>query len=176
MDNSLLPVGVRRDGSYYTRIEWVSTTESDPTFWVCNVIDDDIERSGGTWGANTMGPADLVLGFFGEEQTIGKIDFFMNVGLPISILEELAKQINIYSSLTEDPRKLKTKDDDINSVEWTKIGSFFTEKEESWQSFIPEQPFNARYLRFELVENFGTPPEIPWTEVSEIKIYPPDQS
>ena len=29
-----LPLGVRRDGSYYTRIEWASHTESDPTFWV----------------------------------------------------------------------------------------------------------------------------------------------
>ena len=32
------PLGVRRDGSYYTRIEWASHTESDPTFWVANLI------------------------------------------------------------------------------------------------------------------------------------------
>lgn len=53
-----LPLGVRRDGSYYTRIEWASHTESDPTFWVVNLIRDDTERNGGTWGANTMGPGD----------------------------------------------------------------------------------------------------------------------
>lgn len=47
------PLGVRRDGSYYTRIEWASHTESDPTFWVVNLIRDDLERNGGTWGANT---------------------------------------------------------------------------------------------------------------------------
>ena len=38
------PLGVRRDGSYYTRIEWASHTESDPTFWVVNLIRDDLER------------------------------------------------------------------------------------------------------------------------------------
>ena len=49
----LYPLGVRRDGSYYTRIEWATHTESDPTFWVVNLIRDDTERNGGTWGANT---------------------------------------------------------------------------------------------------------------------------
>ena len=39
------PLGVRRDGSYYTRIEWASHTESDPTFWVVNLIRDDTERN-----------------------------------------------------------------------------------------------------------------------------------
>ena len=29
----LYPLGVRRDSSYYTRIEWATHTESDPTFW-----------------------------------------------------------------------------------------------------------------------------------------------
>ena len=38
------PLGVRRDGSYYTRIEWANMTESDPTFCVNNLIDDDTER------------------------------------------------------------------------------------------------------------------------------------
>ena len=51
MENIMLPMGVRRDGSYYTRIEWAAVTESDPTFWVCNVISDDHERNGGTYGA-----------------------------------------------------------------------------------------------------------------------------
>lgn len=70
MEEKLFPLGVRRDGSYYTRIEWASHTESDPCFWVGNVIDDDTQRNGGTWGANTMGPADVVLSFFGETQKI----------------------------------------------------------------------------------------------------------
>ncbi len=168
----MFPVGLRRDGSYYTRIEWASTTESDPTFWVCNLISDNIERSGGTWGAHTMGPADVVLGFFGETQTIGKIRFFANVGLPISILEELAKQINVYVSVTDEPRKLQRAEDKIDSVPWQKIAEFFTEKKEAWQELVLERPVQAKFVRFELVENFGTPPEIPWTEVSEIKIYP----
>ena len=46
----MYPLGVRTDGSYYTRIEWASHTETDPMLWVLNVIDDDVERNGGTWG------------------------------------------------------------------------------------------------------------------------------
>lgn len=172
MSAEMLPVGVRRDGSYYTRIEWASHTESDPCFWVCNVIWDDTERSGGTWGAHTMGPADVVLGFFGETQEVGKIRFFTNVGLPISILEELARQINVYVSATDEPRKLRTKDDKIDGVAWTKVAEFFPEKKEAWQELVLDKPVKAKFVRFELVENFGTPPEIDWTEVSEIKIYP----
>ena len=75
-----LPLGVRRDGSYYTRIEWASHTESDPTFWVVNLIRDDTERNGGTWGANTMGPATVVLSFFGEEQNVSRIPHFPKRG------------------------------------------------------------------------------------------------
>lgn len=172
MDNNTNKIGVRRDGSYYTRIEWASITESDPTFWVCNVIDDDIERTGGTWGANTMGPADVILSFFGELQEFSTIKFFMNVGLPISILEELASQINVYVSTSDEPRKLRTKDDTIDSVKWEKVAEFKTKKEESWQTLELDAPVSAKYVRFELVKNFGTPPDIPWTEVSEIKIFP----
>jgi hypothetical protein len=29
----------------------------------------------------------------------------------------------------------------------------------------------AKYIRIELVENHGTPPEIDWTEMNELKIY-----
>jgi hypothetical protein len=169
----MLPVGVRRDGSFYTRIEWVSHTESNPLLWVCNVIDDDTERNGGTWGANTNGPADLVLSFFSEEQELGKFRFFHNVGISVSILEELAKKINIYVSLTDEPRKLKSNEDNIEDVPWTPVASFDMKKEEAWQEFELEKPVSAKYVRLELVENFGTPPHIPWTETSEIKIYPP---
>jgi hypothetical protein len=172
MAGDMLPVGLRRDGSYYTRIEWASHTESDPCFWVCNVISDDIKRSGGTWGAHTLGPANVVLGFFGETQTVGRIRFFTNVGLPISILEELAKRINVYVSDTDDPRRLRTKDDTVESVPWTRVAEFFPEMREAWQELKLDKPVAARYVRFELVENFGTPPDKDWTEISEIKIYP----
>ena len=136
------------------------------------MIDDDIERNGGTWGANTNGPADLVLSFFGEEQKICKFRFFHNVGIPISILEELAKKINVYISQTDDPRKLKSNENKIADIPWTKIASFNMNKAEGWQEFVLVKPVRAKYVRFELVENFGTPPDIPWTETSEIKIYP----
>ena len=167
-----LPLGVRRDGSYYTRIEWASHTESDPTFWVVNLIRDDTERNGGTWGANTMGPATVVLSFFGEEQTVSRIRIFRNVGLDISILEELAKTIDIYYSDTDEPRKLRRKDDKIDSVDWKFVKRVNMEKAEGWQDVELETPIKAKFLRFDLVENHGTPPEIPWTETSEIKIYP----
>ena len=166
------PLGVRRDGSYYTRIEWADHTESDPTFWVCNVISDDTERNGGTWGAHTMGPANVVLIFFGEEQTVGKIMIFRNVGITISILEELAKTINIYCCDNDEPRKLRRIDDDIESVKWKKLITVTTEKAEGWQEVVLPEKVKAKYLRFELVENHGTPPEIDWTEISEFKIYP----
>ena len=159
------PLGVRRDGSYYTRIEWASHTESDPTFWVVNLIRDDTERNGGTWGANTMS-------FFGEEQTVSRIRIFRNVGLDISILEELAKTIDIYYSDTDEPRKLRRKDDRIDSVDWKFVKRVNMEKAEGWQDVELETPIKAKFLRFDLVENHGTPPEIPWTETSEIKIYP----
>ena len=46
------------------------------------------------------------------------------------------------------------------------------EKAEGWQEIQLPAPIRAKYLRFDLVENHGTPPEIPWTETSEIKLYP----
>lgn len=164
------PLGVRRDGSYYTRIEWASHTESDPTFWVCNLIRDDLERNGGTWGANTPGPATAVLSFFGESQKISKIRIFRNVGLDISILEELAKAIDIYISNTDEPRSLRRKEDSIESVPWTLVKHVDMEKAEGWQEILLDEPVEAKYIRFDLLENHGTP--IPWTETSEIKIYP----
>ena len=172
MQDGYAPIGVRRDGSYYTRIEWASHTESDPTFWVCNLIRDDTERNGGTWGANTMGPAIVVLSFFGEEQTVSRIRIFRNVGLDISILEELAKTIDIYYSDTDEPRKLRRKEDAIDSVPWEFALRVAMEKAEGWQEIELPRPIRAKYLRFDLVENHGTPPEIPWTETSEIKLYP----
>ena len=165
------PLGVRRDGSYYTRIEWASHTESDPTFWVCNLIRDDLERNGGTWGANCgKDVANVVLSFFGEEQTVSRIRIFRNVGLDISILEELAKYIDIYYSDTDEPRRLRRKEDAIDSVPWTFLTRVETEKAEGWQEIILPEKIKAKYLRFDLLENHGTP--IPWTELSEIKIYP----
>lgn len=166
------PLGIRKDGSYYTRIEWASHTESDPCFWVGNLIDDDTERNGGTWGANTMGPANVVLSFFGEEQKIGRIDLYKNVGEDISVLEELAKVINIYFSTTDEPRKLKSETQQADDVPWQKLLTHETQKSEGWESIRLEQPVRAKYIRLELAENHGTPPDLPWIELSEIKIYP----
>ena len=166
----MYPLGVRTDGSYYTRIEWASHTETDPMLWVLNVIDDDVERNGGTWGANTFGPANVVLSFFGEAQTMSRIRIFRNVGITASVLEELARQINIYVSDTDEPRRLRTKEDKIDDVPWTLVKEAPIEKAEGWVDVELDAPVTVKYVRFELVGNRSD--EIDWTEVSELKIFP----
>ena len=166
----MYPLGVRTDGSYYTRIEWASHTETDPMLWVLNVIDDDVERNGGTWGANTFGPANVVLSFFGEAQTMSRIRIFRNVGITASVLEELARQINIYVSDTDEPRRLRTKEDKIDDVPWTLVKEAPIEKAEGWVDVELDAPVTAKYVRFELVGSRSD--EIDWTEVSELKIFP----
>ena len=166
----MYPLGVRTDGSYYTRIEWASHTESDPMLWVLNAIDDDTERNGGTWGANTFGPANVVLSFFGEEQTVSKIRIFRNVGITASVLEELARQINVYVSDTDEPRSLRTKEDKIDDVPWTLVKEVPIEKAEGWVDVTLDKPVAARYVRFELVGNRSD--VIDWTVISELKIFP----
>lgn len=165
--------GVRRDGSYYTRVDFATVTENDPTFWVNNIIDDDLERCGGTWGANSDTTADVVLSFFGESQTVSKIKLYKNVGLDISVIEELAKVVNIYVNDTDAPKALRRKEDDINSVEWKKVASIDIIKEEGWQDVVLSAPVSAKYVRIELVDNFCKRDEsfIPWIEMSEVKIY-----
>jgi len=166
----MLPIGVRRDGSLYTQIEWASHTEKDPMLWVCNILRDDHERDGGTWGANTLGPAELVLSFFGEKQKVSKIAFYRNVGATISVMEELARKVEIWYCDNDDAAKLRTAADDINSVEWKHVQTAIIEKEVGWQEFVLAEPIEAKYMRFTLVENQGT--EIDWVEMNEIKIYP----
>lgn len=162
--------GLRRDGSYYTRIEWANHTQVDPMLWVCNLINDDQSRNGGTFGANSYGPVDVVLGFFGETQKIGRIRFYRNVGASVSVLEELAKTINVYICETDAPRALRTKDDRIDSVPWTLVVSVPIEKSEGWTEAILDAPVTAKYVRLELTENQGTALE--WTEINECKLYP----
>ncbi|MBR4079188.1 MAG: hypothetical protein IKK29_03150 [Christensenellaceae bacterium] len=166
----MLPVGVRRDGSYYTQIEWASHTVDDPRLWVLNIIRDDNERDGGTWGANTFGPADVVLSFFGETQKVSRIRFFRNVGVSFSVLEELAKKVDIWYSDTDEPAKLRTAEDKIDSVEWKLIQRVDIEKAEGWQEVVFAEPVEAKYMRFTLVENDTA--EIDWVEMNQIKIYP----
>ncbi len=166
-------LGVMRDGSYYTRIEWASHTVGNPLYWVNNLIDNDIARNGGSYGANTMGPANVILSFFGEPKEIGSFKIFHNVGADISPLEELASEINIY--VTNDQRGNRFGDNKVKlgQVDWKKIANIKMEKKSQWNVFKLKHPVSARFLRLELVKNFGTPPDKPWTETNEIKIYPP---
>ena len=167
-----LPLGVRRDGSLYSRIQWGSTTTLNPYYWICNLIDDDIERNGGTWGANTHGPANAILDFFGEEKSISCIRIFHNVGSPISIEEEMASAIRIYVSNDEKCTHFGNEEADINSVDWTEIVSTQMEMKEQWNTYFLKTPVTAKYVRIELVKNFDTPPDVPWTETAELKIFP----
>lgn len=176
--NEMLPIGVRRDGSFYTRILWADVTENDPTFWVNNLINDDLERNGGTWGANSETTANAVLDFFGETQRIKKIAIFKNVGLTISILEELAKYINIYVATDDSPLKLRRKEDKVDDATWEKVCTFTITMAEEWQEIVLPSPVEAKYVRVELVENFCKRDEnfIPWIETSEIKLFPEGNS
>ncbi|MCB6608292.1 hypothetical protein V3C10_14050 [[Clostridium] symbiosum] len=172
VERGFLPLGVRRDGSLYSRIQWASTTEKNPYYWVCNLIDDDVERHGGTWGANTMGPANAILDFFGEEQTIGTVRIFHNVGSTISIEEEMAEHIRLYISNDEQCSRFGREDEEIDIVSWEKILDVHMEMKEKWNTYFLERPVKARYLRIELVKNFGTPEDVPWTETAELKVFP----
>lgn len=172
VERDFLPLGVRRDGSLYSRIQWASTTEKNPYYWVCNLIDDDVERHGGTWGANTMGPANAILDFFGEEQTIGTVRIFHNVGSTVSIEEEMAEHIRLYISNDERCSRFGREDEEIDIVSWEKILDVHMEMKEKWNTYFLERPVKARYLRIELVKNFGTPEDVPWTETAELKVFP----
>lgn len=172
MERGFLPLGVRRDGSLYSRIQWASTTEKTPYYWVCNLIDDDVERHGGTWGANTMGPANAILDFFGEEQAIETVRIFHNVGSTISIEEEMAEHIRLYVSNDERCSRFGREDEDIDTVHWEKILDVHMEMKEKWNTYFIDRPVKARYLRIELVRNFGTPEDVPWTETAELKVFP----
>jgi len=173
LSSAQIPIGVRRDGSYYTRIEWASHTTQNPLYWVCNLIDDDTERHGGVWGANTNGPANTILSFFGETQSIGMLRIFHNVGAPISIIEELAREIKFYISSDDRCARFGDEMADIDSVEWKHIATVHPRMREEWTDIVLEKPEVAKYLRIELVENFGTPPHLPWVETAELKIFPP---
>ncbi len=177
METNMLPIGVRRDGSYYTRIEWATVTESDPTFWVCNVISDDHERNGGTYGAcveNLPEPKNnLILSFFDEHQEIGKVKLYKNVGVDISVPEELARHLNIYVSNSDLPKKIRRKDDDIESADWKLVKSVDLKKEFGWEDIVLDSPVIAKFVRFEFIDNFCDKDNfIPWVETSEIKIFP----
>ena len=167
-----LPTGVRRDGSLYTRIQWASTTERTPYYWVNNLIDDDIERHGGTWGANTMGPANCILDFFGESKTLSAVRLFHNVGSDESILEEMASHIRMYVSDDERCGRFGRDTQDVDAVNWRLIVDTPMRMEEGWYLFPLKTPVQAKYVRLELVKNFGTPPDVPWTETAELKLYP----
>lgn len=171
-EQAALPMGVRRDGSLYTRIQWASTTEKTPYYWVNNLIDDDIERHGGTWGANTMGPANCILDFFGEYKEVAAVRLFHNVGSDESIMEEMASHIRMYVCDDEHCSRFGRDTQDVDVVGWTLIVDTPMKMEENWYLFTLPQPVRAKYFRLELVKNFGTPPDVPWTETAELKIYP----
>ena len=84
--------------------------------------------------------------------------------------------IDIYVSNTDEPRKLRRKEDDIESVAWDFVMRVPMEKAEGWQDIEFPAPVQAKYVRFVLVDNHNceTTPETAkgWTETSEIKIYP----
>ena len=103
---------------------------------------------------------------------MSRIRIFRNVGLDISILEELCKTMDIYYSDTDEPRKLRRQEDKIDDVPWEFIMRVDMEKAEGWQDITLPKPVKAKFIRFEMVDNHGSEATPPWTETSEIKIYP----
>ena len=174
MEKKLLPVGVRTDGSFYTRVLWADVTENDPKFWVNNLINDDLDRNGGTWGANSDTTANCVIDFFGETQEIRKIALYKNVGITISVLEELARNVNFYVANDDTPLLLRSSENKVDEAKWEKIATMAIVKEEGWQELELEKPVRAKYFRVELVDNFCKRDAtfIPWIEMNELKLYP----
>ena len=170
MAQELYPLGVKRDGSYYMNILWASHTETNPCFWVCNVLTDDLGINGGTYACHTWGPANLVLGFFGEEQTIGRISIYKNVGESISKPDEIASSVDIFICDTDEPaKKLRTKDDDINSVTWKHIKRAPLTEAIEWEDIVLDEPVKAKYLRIDLLENRSD--TIDWIEFSKVRVF-----
>ena len=119
-----------------------------------------------------MGPANAILDFFGEEQAIETVRIFHNVGSTISIEEEMAEHIRLYVSNDERCSRFGREDQDIDTVHWEKILDIHMEMKEKWNTYFIDRPVKARYLRIELVRNFGTPEDVPWTETAELKVFP----
>jgi len=165
------PIGVKRDGSYYTRVEWTNATLTTPLYWVNNINDDDTSRNGGSWAAPVAENAGVILSFFGETQTVGKIKIFHNVGATISPLDELASKIKIYTSNDPNLQRIGDEKADVSKFNWTKIVSTAMEQKEGWVTLKLKEPIKARYIRLQLIENFGTPPNRSFIETNEIKLY-----
>ncbi len=82
-------------------------------------------------------------------------------------------EFRFYVSDDDACRRLGDEKADLNQVKWTHILKCAMEKKEYWADFKLDKPVKAKYIRIELVRNHGTPPDLPWTETSELKIYPP---
>lgn len=67
------------------------------------------------------------------------------------------------------PRKLRRKENRIDEVPWTFLKRVEMEKAEGWQEIVLDEPVEAGCADG-LAGEFRNAP--PWTETSEIKIYP----
>ena len=84
----------------------------------------------------------------------------------------MASAIRLYVSDDERCSHFGNEEADIDSVAWTEIVSAQMEMKEQWNTYVLDTPVKAKYVRIELVKNFGTPPDLPWTETAELKIFP----
>ena len=93
--------------------------------------------------------------------------------MDISVPEELARHLNIYVSDSDLPKKIRRKDDDIESADWKLVKSVDLKKEFGWEDIVLDSPVIAKFVRFEFIDNFCDKDNfIPWVETSEIKIFP----
>ena len=93
-----------------------------------------------------------------------------NVGESISKPEEIASSVDIFICDTDEPaKKLRTKDDDINSVSWKHIKRAPLTEAIEWEDIVLDEPVKAKYLRIDLLENRSD--TIDWIEFSKVRVF-----
>ncbi len=163
---------LRKDGSFFTRIEWASHPGTNPTKWVGNLIDDDSALENGAWEADTTGTANAVLSFFGEKAEIGSFKI-NDVGGLQKDSNEVPRKINIF--VTEDigPARLGSERAQVAKFPWTRVAGTELGQKEGWIDLPLEKPVYARYVRIELIGNPKSQSKNPWPVLGEVKIFPP---
>ena len=164
---------VRRDGSYFTRVEWSSHPGGSPAKWVGNLIDDDSSPESGVWEADTTGTANTVISFFGEKAEIGSFKIY-DVGIQgQKPSDENVRKFNIYVSEDAGAGRLGSERSLINKIPWTRVAGAELGRKEGWIELPLEKPVNAKYVRIELIGNPKSQAKSPWPMMGEVKIFPP---
>lgn len=163
---------LRKDGSYYLRVEWASHPGSNPAKWVGNLIDDDDTLDNGVWEAETTGSANAVLSFFGEKAEVGSFKI-MDVGGLLKNPDDAVRKVSVYVTDDIGVTRLGGEKALINKIPWSRVAVIELGKKEGWIELPLEKPVMARYVRIEIVGNPKSQSKTPWLVLGEVKIFPP---